>query len=72
MKKKKLIYISIILILIIATILVILSRQNDTKNFTKDKLVIWGDVKLNQAMNEGVNTFKEKYPNVEIKFTIKT
>ncbi|ENK1244037.1 carbohydrate ABC transporter substrate-binding protein [Clostridium botulinum] len=68
MKKKKLIYIGIILILIIATILVILSRQNDTKNFTKHKLVVWGDVKLNQAMNEGVKAFKEKYPNVEVEF----
>ncbi|HGG0418191.1 carbohydrate ABC transporter substrate-binding protein [Clostridium botulinum] len=68
MKKKKLIYIGIIIILIIPVILVILGRYNNTKNFTKDKLVIWGDVKHNQAMNEGVKDFKEKYPNVEVEF----
>lgn len=68
MKKKKFIYIGIIIILIVAIILVILGRYNNTKNFTKDKLVIWGDVKHNQAMNEGVKAFKEKYPNVEVEF----
>ncbi|APH18819.1 ABC transporter substrate-binding protein [Clostridium botulinum] len=68
MKKKKFIYIGIVVILIVAIILVILGRYNNTKNFTKDKLVIWGDVKNNQAMNEGVKAFKEKYPNVEVEF----
>ncbi|WP_251861600.1 ABC transporter substrate-binding protein [Clostridium sp. Marseille-Q2269] len=68
MKKNKLIYIGIVIVLIIAATLIILDKYNNNKNFTKDKLVIWGDIKHNQAMNEGVKSFKERYPNVEIEF----
>ncbi|EJO5346183.1 carbohydrate ABC transporter substrate-binding protein [Clostridium botulinum] len=68
MKKNKLIYIGIAIILIVAIIVVFLSKNSNTKNFTKDKLVIWGDVNYNQVMNESLKVFKEKYPNVEVEF----